>query len=99
MSRRGAGNLLGARGVSAPIETIGALLTNDLYTEYRDLLHALIDGKPGGREALVDFHNRRADESDLEGASMAARRGGDPQSARPSSTAPRSSSRNDATRH
>lgn len=54
-------------------------MTDDLYTEYRDLLHALIDDKPGAREALVDFHNRRADESDLERASMAAALGGDTQ--------------------
>jgi hypothetical protein len=49
---------------------IGALMAKRLDTEYRDLLHALIDDKPGAREALVDFHERRAHEADLERASV-----------------------------
>jgi hypothetical protein len=54
-------------------------LTNDLDLEYRELLRALIDDEPGARGALADFHSRRADEADLERASMAAALGGDPQ--------------------
>jgi len=45
--------------------------------DYGDLLHALVDGKPGAREALVDFHNRKADRADLERARMAAAFSGD----------------------
>jgi hypothetical protein len=45
-------------------------MAKHLDTEYRDLLHALIDDKPGAREALVDFHERRAHEADLERASV-----------------------------
>jgi hypothetical protein len=52
-------------------------LSNYLDPEYRDLLHALVDDKPGARGALADFHNRRADEADLERASMAAAFGGE----------------------
>ena len=52
-------------------------LDDDL--EYRDLLHALIDDKPGARAALAEFHNRRAGEAELELASMASAFGGDHQ--------------------
>ena len=52
-------------------------LDDDL--EYRDLLHALIDDKPGARAALAQFHNRRADAAELELASRASAFGGDPQ--------------------
>ncbi len=52
-------------------------LDDDL--EYRDLLHALIDDKPGARAALAEFHNRREDEAELERARMASGFGGDPQ--------------------
>jgi len=48
-------------------------MTNYLDSEYRALLHALIDDKPGAREALADFHNRRL----LEGAGPMAGRGAD----------------------
>ena len=57
----------------------GALLTNYLDPEYRDLLYALVDDKPGARGALADFHTRRADEAELGRASMAAAFSGDPQ--------------------
>ena len=59
----------------------GALLTNylDDDLEYRDLLHTLIDDKPGARAALAQFHNRRADAAELELASRASAFGGDPQ--------------------
>jgi hypothetical protein len=60
-------------------------VSNYLDPEYRDLLHALVDDKPGARGALADFHNRRAGEADLERASMAAVFGGDP---RPSDVPP-----------
>jgi hypothetical protein len=60
-------------------------LTDYLDPEYRDLLHALVDDKPGARVALADFHNRKADEADLERASLAAAFGGDP---RPSAVSP-----------
>ena len=48
-------------------------MTNHLDPEYRDLLHALIDDKPGTREALADYHNRRL----LEGAGPGTGRGAD----------------------
>jgi len=48
-------------------------MTNYLDPEYRVLLHALIDDKPGAGEALADFHNRRL----LEGAGAVTGRGVD----------------------
>ena len=48
-------------------------MTNHLDEEYRVLLHALIDDKPGAREALADFHNRRL----LAGAGPVTGRGAD----------------------
>ncbi len=48
-------------------------MTNHLDHEYRALLHALVDDKPGAREALADFHNRRL----REGAGPVTGRGAD----------------------
>ena len=49
-------------------------MTNSLDPEYRDLLRALIDDKPGARGALADFHNRKTDEADRERTMQEGRR-------------------------